>query len=123
MDSYKDDRFEITLKEGIVHIIFKKEYVDYDFVNDGILRRNEITKGHTYPLFSDFRIVKSGTREARERFAAPDGGIGVSAVAVLINSKIHKIMYNFFNSIYKAPAPAKLFTDPQKVLKWLEQYK
>jgi len=122
-NEYTDERFSIQIKDGVVHVVFLKDYIDYDFVNDLINTRIQITGDKTYPMFSDFRKVKSGPREARERMAAKDGGYGVSAVAILINSKIHKIIYNFFHSIYKAPAPAKLFTDKDKALKWLEQFK
>ncbi len=120
---YNSDRFSILLKNGIVYFTFLDEKVDFSLVNDGIIKRLELTKGRTYPLFSDFRAVRRGSREARERMAAKDGGIGVSAVAVLVNSKVHRVIYNFFHSIYKAPAPAKLFTDKEKALAWLEQFK
>lgn len=123
MDEYKDDRFEIKLEGGIVYVIFKKEFLDFDFVNDIINKRLEITQNEIYPMFSDFRVVKSGSREARQRMAGKDAGIGVNAVAIYVNSQVHKVIYNFFNSIYKAPAPARLFTDKNKALKWLENYK
>lgn len=120
---YVDDRFSIQLKDGIVYFTFNKEYIDFVLVDDAVNKRIELTGGKPYPIFSDFRLVKNGSREARERMAAKDAGIGVTAVAVLINSKVHKTIYNFFHSIYKAPAPAKLFTDKEKALKWLEQFK
>jgi len=123
MNEYIDDNFNIKLEDGIVYIAFLKEFYNYDQIDLGIKKRLEIVGDNSYPMFSDFRKVKSGTREARQRFSEKDAGIGVKAVAVYINSKVQKIMFNFFNSIYKAPAPTRIFTDKEKALKWLEQYK
>jgi len=123
MTENSEDRFSFKIEDGIVHAVFYKEFVDYDYVDAGVKARLELTGEKSYPMFSDFRKVKSSTREARERMAAKDAGIGVSAVAILVNSKIQRVIYNFFNSIYKSPAPARLFTDREKALKWLEQYK
>jgi len=123
MKFYYSKNFKIEIINNIVQITVYCEFADFDIVNEGILSRNELCEGKTYPLFSDIRTLKSSTREARERMAAKDAGIGVSAVAILINSKAQRIIYNFFNSIYKAPAPTRLFTNKEKALKWLEQYK
>ena len=123
MTEYTEDRFSIKIMQGIVYVEFLVAHADYNLVNDMITKRLEITKDNTYPMFSDLRLIKSNTRESRERMAGKDAGFGVSGVAILINSKIHRIMYSFFHNIYKSPAPARLFTDRDKALKWLEQYK
>lgn len=120
---YNCDRFSILIRNGIVYFTFLEEIVDFSLVDDAIIKRLELANGRTFPVFSDLRVVKNSSREARERMASMDGGRGVSAVAVLVNSKVQRVIYNFFHSIYKAPAPAKLFTDKEKALAWLEQYK
>jgi hypothetical protein len=123
LSEYRDERFSVQLIDGYVYIVYLKEYVDYDYVDDMINARLKLIGNQTLPIFSDFRKVKSGTREARERMARSDAGIGVNAVAILIESEIHRIIFKFFNSIYKAPAPSKLFTNKGKALEWLEQFK
>jgi type III secretory pathway component EscU len=120
---YKEDRFIIKIVNGIVQIEWLVSFIDYDFINDIINKRLEITKDKTYPMFTDMRKVKSGTRQARERLASSDSAFGVAAGAILVSTKVHVIMYRFFNTIYKSPVPAKLFTDKDKALQWLEQYK
>ncbi len=120
---YSDSRFSVKLENGIMHISYKQEFVDYDYVNDLINKRLEISGKKSYPMLSDFRIVKNGSRDARQRFAEKDAGEGVDVVAIVVKSKVQKMMYEFFNMIYKAPAPAKLFTDKEQALKWLEKQK
>lgn len=123
MKEFRDDRFSIRLVDGIVYVEWFYEYITYEFVDAGIKLRKEITEGKSYPMLSDIRKIKSGSREARQRLSDHDAGEGITAVAVLVNSKTHRILYNFFTSIYKDPAPTRLFTDEEEAFKWLSQYK
>jgi hypothetical protein len=123
MAEFKDDRFYIAVKDGITIIEWLANEYNYEDVDFGIKKRIEITEGKEYPMFSDLRTAKFGTREARQRLSDSDAGKGIIAVAVLVNSKVQRILYNFFTSIYKDPAPTRLFTDKAEAYKWLEQYK
>jgi hypothetical protein len=121
---YEEERFSIKIEDdNILYFTFHKEFVDYALVNDAINKRHEMTEGKEVLLLSDIRKVKKGTREARERLAAADAGKGVIAVAILIKSKLQRVMVNFFHSIYKAPNAHRLFTDRQKAQEWLLKYK
>ena len=119
----KEKYYDIWIEDGIVHIIYLYEQFTEEMVDSLIKQRLELTKDKSYPMFSDIRKTKSFTREARQRFAQKDAGYGTMVVAILINSKIQEIIYNFFSTVYKAPSPAKMFTDKEKSLKWLKQFK
>lgn len=123
MKEFTDDRFSIRLEDGIVFVTWFYDYITYEFVDAGIRIRKELTDGKSYPMLSDIRLIKSGSREARQRLSDRDAGEGITAVAVLVKSKTHRILYNFFTSIYKDPSPTKLFTDESEALKWLSQFK
>jgi hypothetical protein len=123
MINYKDENFLIELKDGIIHVEWLKETYDYDSIDYIIKKRIEMVKGESYPIFTDLRKLKSGSRQARERLAGPDAGIGVTAVAVLVSTRVQRTLYNFFNAIYKAPVQAKIFTSKEKALEWLEKFK
>lgn len=123
MNEYIDERFSFKLENGIIFCEWLKEHIDYKYVDEGIKIRLDITKDSDVLMLSDITKVKSGTREARQRMSEKDAGKGVKAVAVLVNSKVQKILYNFFNNIYKAPAPTKLFTNKAEAIKWLEKFK
>lgn len=123
MKEFVDDRFSIRLIDGIVYVVWYSQYITYEIVDEGIKIRKDITSGEMYPMVSDIRRVKSGSRDARQRLSDKDAGEGITAVAVIIQSKTHRILYNFFTSIYKDPSPTRLFTDEAEALKWLQQYK
>ena len=123
MESYIDEEFSIKIEDGIVYIEFFIEHGTYEFVDRGIKKRIELTKGKAYPMVSDVRSMKTSTREGRQRMSEPDSGEGVIAGAVIINSKVQKVIYNLFQAIYKAPTQVKLFNNKEEAVEWVKQFK
>ncbi len=123
MIKYSDENFNIELIDGILHVIWLKETYEYDTIDFIIKKRIELLEGKSYPIFTDLRLLRGGSRPARERMAGKDAAVGVTAVAVLVKTKVQKNIYNFFNAIYRAPVQAKVFSDKEKALQWLEKFK
>jgi len=119
MENYID----AFIEDGIVYVTFTYEHYTEQMIDSAIKQRLTITIDKEYPMFADIRKIKGGTREARQRLAQKDAAIGTKAVAIYANSKVQEVMYNFFNAIYKAPSPAKMFTNKEKAIKWLQQFK
>ncbi|MEI7595267.1 MAG: hypothetical protein WCK02_05920 [Bacteroidota bacterium] len=123
MNTFENENCKIWIDNGVCHIITLAKHVTKDIVENIIKHRLELIDGNKYLMLSDISRVKVIDREARQRFSQKDGAIGTIAVGIIVSSKLQVIMYNFFNSIYKAPTPAKLFTDTNEALKWLEKFK
>jgi hypothetical protein len=123
MENYVDEDFSIKIEDGIVFIVFFREHADFGFVDKGVKKRIEMTEGRPYPIITDMRKIKSATREARIRISEADAGAGCPAVAVIVNSKLQKVMYNLYNAIFRAPAPCRLFTERKDALEWIQQFK
>jgi hypothetical protein len=123
MGSCIDEEFSIKIEDGIVYIEFFIEHGTYEFVDRGIKKRIELTNGKAYPMVSDVRSMKTSTREGRQRMSEPDSGEGVIAGAVIINSKVQKVIYNLFQAIYKAPTQVKLFNNKEEAVEWVKQFK
>lgn len=123
MKEFINDKFNIRIENGILFIEWKISHYEVEDVELGIKKRFELSEGKSYPVLSDFRTVKSGSREARQRLSEKDAGEGIIAVAVIIKSNVQKVLYNFFNKIYKDPSPTKLFTKYEDAIEWLQQYK
>jgi len=122
MQEYTTDKFSINLIDDVIFIKFFIHEFDFDTIDEGVTKRLEITGKNSYPIFADIRTLKIITRDARERLAAPDAGQGVTAVAMLVNSQVQVVLFNFFNAIYKSPTPSKLFRNQKKALQWLAAY-
>lgn len=123
MEKFENEDWKMWIEDDIVYVKFLTSHYTEKMVDEGIKGRLSITKGKEYLMFSDICKVKGSTREARQRMSGRDGGKGIIAVAIISKSKIQEVMYNFFNVIYKAPAPAKMFTDEKKALEWLKMIK
>ncbi len=115
----KENYLEVKIENGIVHIIYTHEHYTEQMIDAAIKQTKEVTKGESYVMFVDIRKVKSSTRGARKRLAQKDAKDGTIAAAILINSDIQRVIYNFFNTVFTAPAPTKLFTDKEKAMEWL----
>lgn len=123
MEKFENDAWKMWIEDDIVFVTYLKEHYNEKMIDEGIKGRLNITKGNEYLIFADIRKLKSTTREGRQRMSCKDGGIGVIAVAILSKSKVQEVIYNFFNLVYKAPAPAKMFTDQNKAIEWLKKIK
>ena len=119
---YQDENFCYYWHEGILMCDWTALHADYDFVELGIKKRIEITGSNPCVMISDIRSLKASTREARQRMAGKDASNGMVAVAVVVNSKVQSVIYNFFKEVYKLPAPARVFTNKAKAIEWCKQY-
>lgn len=71
-------------------------------------------------------LIPSGhlilTKDARE-YSAQQGKHFFKAVAIISNSLIVRMLFNFFNSFYNHGVPFRLFANEEEALKWLRKYK
>lgn len=75
------------------------------------------------PLLIDISRTRAMSKEAREEYTAPESRKHITAVALLTNSNVGRMVGNLFINLNKHVVPIKLFTDPVKGRDWLLQYK
>jgi SpoIIAA-like len=76
------------------------------------------------PLLVDFGKIKSQTKEARDYFAKDPTHIRTySAVAIVVNNTLAKLIANFFMGLNKPLRPTRLFNDRESALAWLDQFR
>lgn len=72
------------------------------------------------PMLGDFGNMKSQTKECRDYFTKdPNHLQAYSAIAILVNSPLTRMLANFFIGINKPPKPTRLFDDRKKAIEWL----
>ena len=119
---YEDEKLKLFYEDGILFCEFLSEIADFELIDSGVKKRLEITGTKKTVMVSDIRRFRSSTREARQRMSAKDAAEGIVAVGIIMNSKVQQVMYNFFNAIYKQPAPAKVFTTKEDAVEWIKQF-
>ena len=109
----KDDILLGTYKGAITLEIAKKT----------VETRLKFTEGKSYPVFGQGINVSAIDRDAREYFASAEAVKGIKAGAFYVESVFQSFLINFSFNIFTPIVPVKIFTDRQKAIKWLEQYK
>ena len=115
--------FEMWVEEGILHVVVLTDSFTLDIAEECVKERMRITQGKSYPMLSDSRNVINFEKEARKFLALNENVANLNAGAILIENQLQKILGNFFLLIYKPSVPARLFTEKEKALAWLEHFK
>lgn len=114
-------KFEII--DNILYVTyFSGNTIAIDTAKEIVKKRLEYCEGVSYPLLVIFEGIKAMDKQARD-YSSKQGSEGVLAGALLTNSVYAEFFGNFFLRLTKPEIPAKLFTDKQEALKWLEQFK
>lgn len=80
----------------------------------------QLTGGRRSPLLVDARGIGSMDRPARREFVRR--GDLVSAVALVVDTPLSRMMANFFLTVSKPVAPTRLFDDEVYALGWLREF-
>lgn len=75
------------------------------------------------PFLIDMNKVKTMSSEARAYYAGPEPKKSVTAVAIVTNSGVGKVVANFFLRLTTPLLPTRLFTDVEEARKWLMDYR
>ncbi len=93
-----------------------KENVDaQETLRDGMKRRKT-------RVLIDMTTVNEISKEARDYFANERTASIQRATALLIGSPVSRVIGNFFMGLNKPISPTRLFTDPQKAIRWLHTF-
>jgi|SRR6185437_6830570 len=122
-DRFEDEMACLWIEDGIIHFLYKQDaVVDLIVQKRHIENRIRIGKGIKMPMFSDVRLGKYWTREAKKY--SFQNFQGVSALAFLIKeSPIHRIIINSALMTFKSPVPIRAFTNKEKAMEWLKKFK
>lgn len=84
---------------------------------------NNLYTDHKFPLLVNSSQVKSMSREARKYLSVTDRSTHITAFAVVVESYLSTIIVNFFFKFNRTGVPARMFTNEEAALIWLEKYK
>ena len=120
-----EEDIEVYIENGIMHGVYREEVViDINVIKEGIEKRLALSQGKPYPILADGRGIKYWTLEARKYGSSTEANKDASAYAFLISSPIIKTIANWTIKFHPTKgAPQRIFTDRDKALQWLEQFK
>lgn len=120
---YNGTILDLWLDDGILHGVYKVDKVDLVAARTATRERLSFTNGKSYPVLTDYTKVKTTLKEARDYLSTEEPSAGIKAIALIIDSKVGKAIYNFFMILNKPVYPMQVFNDPNEALEWLKQYR
>ena len=116
---------KMTLDNGFLIAEYKPLFITIEVSKSVLETRMEFTKNAKLPLLLNCKNVKGVDKESRDFFGKPSGSEGLTATAIVIESKLQVFMANFLLKVNfnKTALPIKLFTSEKEAIKWLENYK
>jgi hypothetical protein len=78
-----------------------------------------LSKGKNFPILVDLREIKSISKEARDHFSMRGRKPHVTAIAMLVNSPVSRIVGNFFLGLNKPTVPTRLFNSQKEAVNWI----
>ncbi len=116
---YWDSENEIVWGELFAHQVTKEHAKEDVDAQERI--RDSLNKEKTRVLI-DVTAVTEISKEARDYFANERTASIQRATAMLTRSPVSRVIGNFFMGLNKPISPTRLFTDPQKAIKWLQTF-
>lgn len=115
---------KMWVQDGVVHQEYKPELrINIDIAKSMVQDRLSLINGQTMPLLIDARNFASIDSDARRYLGSHDAAKLQSAGAIFINNYLVMLASNIFLNINKPPIPAKVFTDKNKAIRWLQQFR
>jgi len=102
--------------------MFQNVHVDLEDAKELFARNEELSDGTTRPLLVMVGGTRSLSREARSFFAGKESARLFSAVALLVDSQLTRVISNFFIGLNKPFFPVKIFSSEKEALEWLKGY-
>lgn len=76
--------------------------------------------GRRVPTLVDIRRMDGIDKEARDRYASPEADALSMATALVVSSRVSRVIGTFFVGLNRPGRPTRLFTDEKRALKFLE---
>jgi len=109
--------------DGIVQIApFPNAYDMLEDAQANVAAGFKAGREQRHPLLVDIRPIKGIDREARAYYSGGSTAQMISAMALLVESPLSRILANFFIGLNKMPVPTRLFTSEAEAVAWLKGF-
>ena len=122
---FEDEYHTLYLEDGIIHGTYKPKIrrIDLKLAKKLVSDRKIVSNGKTYPVLADLYKAVAIDKDARNYFSSKESIEGLSAVGVLVSNQIAKFGATIWNMINEPAIPTKIFTNKEKAIKWLQQFR
>lgn len=113
----------LEIENFILKAYYKPEFVSLVIAKKIAHFRKEYINKCCYPTLVKLNKVAKASKEARDYLSSEEGIEGVTAGAILTKSSFQATFANFFLRVTKPQIPTRLFTEEEKAIEWLSQFR
>jgi hypothetical protein len=115
---------DFYIEDGIIFGVYPKGIqIDLEIAKYLVRERTKLCEGKSYLACIDARGVDSSSNEAQKYFSSEAGVFGITAGAFIVDSFLTRLLGNFYLKIFTPSKPAKLFSNKEEALVWLQKFK
>jgi len=125
MTKYLDSQYvHFELREDLLICTYKKGLkLNLEMVKEIVKTRLEfINYNPTLVIIYNAGVV-SMDKQARDYLSSAEGVRGCIAAAIVLDSAFSSFLGNFFLSVTKPKIPARIFSQTEEALKWLNKFR
>jgi DNA-binding phage protein len=123
MNANENEYVEMYIEDGILIARYLTKKIDLKTAKHIVSARKEFSQNRLYAGLADASKVTSVTRDAREYLSSAEAIEGLLAGAILSGSSFNAFIANFFVKVTQPRIPTRIFTDEDKAIQWLQQFK
>jgi hypothetical protein len=110
-------------EDGIARVIhFPNAELTLETAKETMAAYLTVSKGKRLPLFVDTKGEKFMTRDCRHYYASEETAKTASAVAIIVDTPVSRVLGNFYIGLSNPHLPSRLFTSEQEALEWLKGF-
>ncbi len=111
----ENDIFNFKYREGVVIDLEAAKFISSE--------RKKLFEGKRYAILVDGRDLKSILPPASKYFSSKENTELFTASAFLVGSALSRFFGNYYLKFFPPNIPTALFTNKEKAIEWLLQYK
>ena len=119
---FENDIILFELKDGILYGKYKVVKIDLEVAMAATEFRQKIVGNQVFPSIADISLVKQIPKETRAYFSSVQAGEDLSALAVIIDNPVTRMMGNFFLKFHHPKYPFRFFTSQQEAMSWISRF-
>ncbi len=110
-------------EDGITQVVDLPNFIKtVEDAKETMAATAQLNLGKPVPVLVDIRAGLGADRETRAYYASKEILATTRALALLVESRLTRLMANLFISINRPAVPTRLFTSEDEAVAWLKTY-
>lgn len=120
--SFENDCIHFELRDGILFGRYKVFKLDLATAQSATAFRKQVLQGRKMPAVADISSIKHVDKKTRQYVSSPQAGEDLTALAVIINNPVTRMMGNFFVKFHQPEYPFRFFTNVEEATEWIKKF-